>query len=444
MNHLDEHFGEDAILFDPIYKPGRGFYIALSVLLAVVGFGVILYIRQYFLGLGVTGLNYPVFWGFYIVNFVFFIGISHAGTLISAILRLSKAEWRRPITRVAEIITVVVLLIGAVHPIIDMGRPDRVLNLLKFGRYQSPLLWDLTAIITYLMASTIYLYLPMIPDIAMMRDKGTKFKWLYDILSWGYIGTPAQKHAIEKGMTIMMVMVVPIAVSVHTVIAYLFSMTVQPMWHSTIFAPYFVVGAIFSGTAVLLVVMVVLRKIYHLEAYLKEVHFKHLGTILLVMSLLWGYFTFSEYLTTYYPQEPHEMRVFLYKFTGPYAAFFWGMVATNLVIPVLLLSFKKDIKGIFIASVCVSIGMWLERLNIIVPSLISTRLPYPTGFYVPTLTEVGIFLGGIALFCLGYLLFAKLFPLITVWEIQEGREHGIKEVNDRIRSYLPDKNIDVI
>lgn len=438
MNHLDEHFGEDAILFNPIYKPGRGFYIALSVLLAVVGFGVILYIRQYFLGLGVTGLNHPVFWGFYIVNFVFFIGISHAGTLISAILRLSKAEWRRPVTRMAEIITVIVLFVGSLQPIIDMGRPDRILNMLKFGRYQSPLLWDLTAITTYLMASTIYLYLPMIPDIAMMRDKGTKFKWLYTILSWGYIGTPAQKHAIEKGMTIMMVMVIPIAVSVHTVIAYLFAMTVQPMWHTAIFAPYFVTGAIFSGTAVLIVFMVVLRKVYHLEAYLKEVHFRHLGTILLIMSLLWVYFVFSEYLTAYYPREPHEMRVFWYKFTGPYNFWFWGMIVANFLIPVLLLSFMKNIKGVFIASVSVAIGMWLERLNIIVPSLVNPRLPYPTGFYAPSLTEVGIFLGSIALFCLGYLIFARFFPLITVWEIQGGREEGIKEVNERLKSYLPD------
>lgn len=438
MNHLDDHFGEDAILFDPIYKPGRGFYIALSVLLAVVGFGVILYIRQYVLGLGVTGLNHPVFWGFYIVNFVFFIGISHAGTLISAILRLSKAEWRRPVTRMAEIITVIVLFVGSLQPIIDMGRPDRVLNLLKFGRYQSPLLWDLTAITTYLMASTIYLYLPMIPDIAMMRDKGTKFKWLYTILSWGYIGTPAQKHAIEKGMTIMMVMVIPIAVSVHTVIAYLFAMTVQPMWHTAIFAPYFVAGAIFSGTAVLIVFMVVLRKVYHLEAYLKEIHFKHLGTILLIMSLLWVYFVFSEHLTAYYPREPQEMRVFWYKFTGPYNFWFWGMIVANFLIPVLLLSFMKNIKGVFIASVSVAIGMWLERLNIIVPSLVNPRLPYPTGFYTPSLTEIGLFLGSIALFCLGYLIFARFFPLITVWEVQGGREEGIKEVNERLKSYLPD------
>ncbi|MEE8329135.1 MAG: NrfD/PsrC family molybdoenzyme membrane anchor subunit [Thermodesulfovibrionia bacterium] len=439
MKHANDHFGEDSVLFDPIYKSGKMFYVALSVFLAVAGFAVYLYIRQYYLGLGVTGLNYPVFWSFYIVNFVFFIGISHAGTLISAILRLSKAEWRRPVTRVAEIITVIVLLIGAIHPIIDMGRPDRILNVILYGRYQSPLLWDMTAITTYLMASSLYLFLPMIPDIAMMRDKGTKFKWLYTILAWGYEGTPAQKHVIEKAMTIMMVMVVPIAVSVHTVISYLFAMTVQPMWHSTIFAPYFVVGAIFSGTAVLLIVMVVLRKVYHLEAYLKEIHFKHLGTILLVMSLLWGYFTFSEYLTTYYPQEPHEMKVFWYKFTGPYTLFFWGMVALNFVIPILLLSFKKDIKGIFIASICITIGMWLERLIIIVPSLISTRLPYPTGFYIPTFTEIGLFVGGIALFCMGYLLFARFFPLLTVWEVQEGRDHGIKEVNDRLRSYLPDK-----
>jgi molybdopterin-containing oxidoreductase family membrane subunit len=278
----------------------------------------------------------------------------------------------------------------------------------------------------------------MIPDIAMMRDKGTKFKWLYTILSWGYIGTPAQKHAIEKGMTIMMVMVVPIAVSVHTVIAYLFAMTVQPMWHTAIFAPYFVAGAIFSGTAVLIVFMVVLRKVYHLEAYLKEVHFRHLGTILLIMSLLWVYFVFSEHLTAYYPREPHEMRVFWYKFTGPYKFWFWGMIVANFLIPVLLLSFMKNIKGVFIASVSVAIGMWLERLNIIVPSLVNPRLPYPTGFYAPSLTEVGIFLGSIALFCLGYLIFARFFPLITVWEIQGGREEGIKEVNERLKSYLPD------
>src|SRR4030066_2328345 len=221
----------DATLYKPIYETGKGFYITVGIFLLLFLWALFMYITQVYYGLGVTGMAQPVTWGFYIINFVFFIGISHAGTLISAILRLSKAEWRRPITRVAEIITVVVLLIGALHPIIDMGRPDRARNVFLYGRFQSPLLWDLTAITTYLMASTVYLYLPMIPDIAMMRDKGTKFKWLYTILSWGYEGTPAQRHVIEKGMTIMMGVVVPIAASVPTVISYLFAMTVQPMWH---------------------------------------------------------------------------------------------------------------------------------------------------------------------------------------------------------------------
>jgi molybdopterin-containing oxidoreductase family membrane subunit len=438
MKEKDEHFGEDAVLFDPIYRSGKNFYIVLCVLLAIIGFAVFMYIRQYVLGLGVTGLNHNVYWGFYIINFVFFIGISHAGTLISAILRLSKAEWRRPVTRMAEIITFVVLLIGAIHPLLDMGRPDRVINIFMFGRYQSPLLWDFTAITTYFTASAIYLYLPMIPDMAMMRDRGTKYKGLYRVMAMGYQGTPRQKHVLERAMTIMMVMVIPIAVSVHTVISYLFAMTVQPGWHSTIFAPYFVVGAIFSGTAVLIVVMIVLRKLYHLEAYLKEIHFRHLGTILLVMSLLWTYFTFSEYLTTFYPHEPHEMRVFWYKFTGAYAFWFWGMVVCNFVVPVLLLSLMKNIKGILIASIFVSVGMWLERLNIIVPSLANPRLPYPTGFYIPTLTEISLLIGGCAIFCLGYVLFARFFPLLTVWEVQEGRLEGVEEVNDRLKSYLPD------
>jgi molybdopterin-containing oxidoreductase family membrane subunit len=438
MKPKDEHFGEDVRLFESIYNPGKNFWIAVGICLVIIIFAKCMFIRQYFLGIGVAGLNHHVFWGFYILNFVFFIGISHAGTLISAILRLSKAEWRRPVTRLAEIITVIVLLIGGLHPIIHLGRPDRILNVFMFGRYQSPLLWDITAITTYFTASVIYLYLPMIPDIAMMRDKGTKFKWLYTVLAWGYEGTPAQKRVLERAISILMVMVIPIAVSVHTVIAYLFCMTVQPGWHSTIFAPYFVVGAIFSGTALLIVVMVVLRKVYRLETYLKEVHFRHLGTILVIMSLLWAYFTFSEYLTEFYGHEPHAMRVWFYKFAGEYAIFFWGMVACNFVIPILLLSFKKDITGICIASIFVVIGMWLERLNIIVPTLANPRLPYPTGFYIPSVTEISIFLGCWAFFCLGYIVFARFFPLITVWEIQEARKEGLEAVRERVKSYLPD------
>ncbi|MBM2842015.1 MAG: Polysulfide reductase NrfD [Bacteroidetes bacterium] len=190
--HSDFPYDQDEALYRPIYQTGKGFYITASFLLLVVLWAAYMYFVQVRDGLSVTGMNQPVTWGFYIVNFVFFIGISHAGTLISAILRLSKAEWRRPITRMAEVITAIVLAIGGLHPIIDQGRPDRMFNLFESGRLQSPLLWDVTSITAYFTASTVYLYIPMIPDIAKLRDRGGKLQWLYAFMAWGWQGTEHQ------------------------------------------------------------------------------------------------------------------------------------------------------------------------------------------------------------------------------------------------------------
>lgn len=429
----------DGALLRPIEETDKKFWYvvgALFVLLLVAG---AMYTRQIWFGLGVTGMNQPVTWGFYIVNFVFFIGISHAGTLISAILRLSKAEWRRPITRMAEVITAIVLAIGGIHPIIDLGRPDRVLNVFTAGRLQSPLLWDVVSISAYFTASTVYLYIPLIPDIALLRDRGAKPQWLYTFLAWGWQGTHHQRRVLDRAINILMVMVIPIAVSVHTVISYIFSMTLQPGWHSTIFGPYFVVGAIFSGIAALLVVMIVFRKVFHFEAYLKEIHFAYLGNLMLIMSLLWFYFTFSEYLTGFFGHEPFEMKVFWFKFVGPYAPYFWTMLACNFLIPVALLTFKKrkTIPKVLVAALSVIAGMWLERLIIVVPTLANTHLAGPVGLYVPSLVEWGLFLGGITAFVLGFALFSKFFPLISVWEVREGRERSVKEVTERIQRYLP-------
>jgi Ni/Fe-hydrogenase subunit HybB-like protein len=431
---------EDALLFRPIEQTGKGFYVSVAILLGIIGSAALLYLRQVYLGLGWTGLNQPVTWGFYITNFVFFIGISHAGTLISAILRLSKAEWRRPVTRMAEVITAIVLAIGAFHPLIDLGRPDRAINIFLTGRLQSPIVWDVTSISAYFTASTIYLYVPMIPDIAILRDRGTRPQWLYKLLAWGWQGTERQHKILERAINILMVMVIPIAVSVHTVISYIFSMTLQPMWHSTIFGPYFVVGAIFSGIAVLLLVMFAFRKVCGLEGYLKEIHFIYLGRLLLIMSLLWFYFTFCEYLTAYFAHEPHEMKVFFFKLSGPYAPLFWGMVVCNFVVPVLTLSFKKtrSINGVFVASIAVLIGMWLERLLIIVPSLTNPRLSFPLGIYIPTFTECWLFAGAVSVFILGFILFAKFFPIISIWEVREGRAVSVDEVSERVKTYLPD------
>ena len=435
-----ERADQDEALFRPIYQTGKGFYVTFGILGLVLIWSIYMYVGQLWYGLGLTGMNQPVTWGFYIVNFVFFIGISHAGTLISAILRLSKAEWRRPITRMAEVITAIVLAIGGLHPIIDLGRPDRMLNLLTAGRLQSPLLWDVTSITAYFTASTVYLYLPMIPDIARIRDRGGKMKWLYTFMAWGWQGTEHQKRVLNRAINILMVMVIPIAISVHTVISYIFSMTLQPGWHSTIFGPYFVAGAIFSGIAALLIVMIVFRKVYHLEGYLKLIHFQYLSTLLLIMSLIWFYFTFSEYLTGIFGAEPHEMQVILYKFTGPFTPYFWGMVLCNFFLPVIILSFRKlrTITGILIASISVVIGMWLERLIIVVPSLANPRLELPVGIYVPSLLEWSLFAGGVVVFVMGFMVFSKFFPLVSIWEVEEGRTHGKKEVEERIHSYLPD------
>jgi Ni/Fe-hydrogenase subunit HybB-like protein len=437
-NQEDVH--ED-ILLAPIARTGPGFYWAVAGLSVFILWGAVAYAVQFSEGLGVTGLQQPVSWGFYVTNFVFFIGISHAGTLISAILRLSRAEWRRPITRMAEVITAMVLFIGAGQILVDLGRPDRILNVIRHGRYQSPLLWDATSISAYLSASLTYLYLPMIPDIAILRDRLGKWKLFYSVLALGWTGTEQQQKVLNRAIAIMAVLVIPVAVSVHSVVSFVFSMTLQPMWHSTIFGPYFVVGAIFSGIAALIVAMLVFRKAYGLEHYLKPIHFRYLGQLLLIMSLLWFYFTFAEYLTGYYGAEPEEMKVFWAKFSGPFWPFFWGMVLCNLFIPLacLVRLGHHTVGKVLIASLSIIVGMWLERFIIVVPTLSFPRLPFPQTFYYPTWVELGEFAGSLALFALFYLLFTKVFPIISIWEIREGREEGLKEVEERVRSYLPDE-----
>jgi Ni/Fe-hydrogenase subunit HybB-like protein len=438
VDHKDDY--ED-ILLAPIAQTGPGFYWTVAGLSVFILWGAIAYTVQFYEGLGVTGLQQPVSWGFYVTNFVFFIGISHAGTLISAILRLSRAEWRRPITRMAEVITAMVLFIGAGQILVDLGRPDRILNVILHGRYQSPLLWDATSISAYLTASLTYLYLPMIPDIAILRDRLGKWKLFYSVLALGWTGTEAQQRVLNRAIAIMCVIVIPVAISVHSVVSFVFSMTLQPMWHSTIFGPYFVVGAIFSGIAALIVAMIIFRKAYGLEPYLKPVHFRYLGQLLLIMSLLWFYFTFAEYLTGYYGAEPEEMKVFWAKFSGRFWPFFWAMVLCNLFIPLacLVRLGQHTVGKVLAASLAIIVGMWLERFIIVIPTLSYPRLPFPQTIYLPTWVEFGEFAGSIALFALFYLLFTKVFPIISIWEIREGRTEGLHEVEERVKSYLPDE-----
>jgi molybdopterin-containing oxidoreductase family membrane subunit len=429
----------DLVLLQPIVATRSSFYYLALALLGVSTVGFFAWLWQLIAGLGTTGMNVPVFWGFYITNFVFFIGISHAGTLISAILRLCHAEWRRAITRAAEVITVLVLFFGVGSVIMDLGRPDRLLNVLWTPNFRSPLLWDVCSISVYLTASTIYLYLPLIPDIAILRDHGAKFTRFYRILALGWQGTERQKRTLNRTIAVMAVLVIPIAVSVHTVVSWVFAMTVQPMWHSAIFGPYFVVGAIFSGIASIIIAMALVRRIYYLENYLKPVHFNHLGLLLLVMALLWFYFTFAEFLTTFYGNDPIHLVVFYSKLTGRFALPFWTMVVTCFVIPVAILARQqtRTVTGTVLASASVIIGMWLERFTIVVPTLSEPRLPWPKGHYSPTFVEIAITLGFTTTFIFLYMLFTRFFPIVSIWEVQEGRQEAVPEVVKRVRSYMP-------
>ncbi|HSD21576.1 MAG TPA: NrfD/PsrC family molybdoenzyme membrane anchor subunit [Anaeromyxobacter sp.] len=431
---------QDERLFAPIARAGRGFWL-LAVVAGGLGLaGLAAWLVQLRRGLAVTGLNVPVYWGLYITHFVFFIGISHAGTLISAILRLSRAEWRRPITRAAEVITVLVLFFGMGCVLLDLGRPDRAAFVLLHANFRSPLLWDVASVTTYLTASTLYLYLPLIPDIALLRDRFPGRRWLYGPLSLRWTGTPRQHRILERAISVMAIVVIPIAVSVHTVVSWVFAMTVQPMWHSTIFGPYFVVGAIFSGIAAIILAMAVVRRAYRLEAYLKPVHFNNLGLLLLVMSLLWFYFTFAEFLTTWYGGDPSHLAVFVSKTEGRFALSFWTMVIACFVIPVALLASRRTratVWGTVVASISVEVGMWLERFLIVVPSLSVPRLPMTAAPYAPSWVEWSLFAAFVALFVFLYAIFTKLFPIVSIWEVREGRERSVAEVSRRVESYLP-------
>ena len=432
---------DERVLLMPLVRTTRGFWIWFAFLATITAWGGVAYYLQLRRGLGVTGLNTPEYWGIYIICFVFFIGISHAGTLISAILRLSKAEWRRAITRSAEFITVLVIAFGAVQPILDLGRPDRVLYVILNGQPWSPLLWDVCSIGLYFTASSIYLYVPMIPDLALIRDLKIRPTWLYWFLAIGYHDTPRARQILQKIIAVLAVAVIPIAVSVHTVIAWIFALTLRPMWHSTIFGPYFVVGAIYSGIAALILAMAVLRRVYRLEAYFKNVHFNNMGLLLLVMSLLWTYFTFAEYLTAWYGGEEAELATFWSKLTGAYAFPFWLMVVSCFVVPLALMSRQatRGPWGTTIASAFVVLGMWLERFNIVVPTSVHPRIEMPSALYHPSWVELSIMAATFAGFILVYMVATKFFPIISLWEIREGREEGVHEVTERVASYLPDK-----
>ena len=419
---------------NPLGRAGR---IWIGSLLFVCAVALGAYVYQLGVGLRVTSMRNYVSWGAYMTSFVFFIGISHAGTLISAILRVTNAGWRRPITRMAEAITVFALLVGTSMVVIDMGRPDRLLNLLWYGRLQSPILWDVVSILTYITGSILYLYVAMIPDMLILartaRTRG-RAPWLvhlYERLSLGYRETPEHRRLLARALGAMAVIIIPVAVSVHTVVSWVFGMTLRPGWHSTIFGPYFVIGAIFSGTAAIITAMAVFRRAYRLERYLLLDHFRRLAMLLLALSLLYGYFTLSEYLTAWYGGLDSDARLLALLAGGAgYGVSFWLWAVFGLVIPIalLLMPNHRSLASIVTASVLINIGMWVKRYLIIVPTLQSPFIPADaagiTPHYFPSIVECLITAGAFAGFLLLFTLFSRIFPILSVWETSEAVGDG--------------------
>lgn len=418
-------------LFETTWK----FYVWVGFLAAILLWGIYAYFYQFRNGLIVTGLRDQFSWGLYITNFVFFIGISHAGTLISAILRVTDCGWRRPITRMAEAITVFALCIGAPMVIIDLGRPDRLLNLFRYGRIQSPIVWDVLSVSTYLTGCLLYFYIPMIPDLGMLAERPGLSRWrhrLYSKLSLGWKGTEEQKHLLEKAISVMAVMIIPLAVSVHTVVSWIFAMTMRPGWDSSIFGPYFVIGAIYSGTAAVIFSMGWLRKIFHFEEYVQPKHFRNLGLLLLAFALLYLYFNINEYLTVGYKLEGRDRELLQALFVGQYAMAFWTVQSVGVFLPILLmlavLALRRNqqfvIPGVVLASGLVIIGAWAKRYLIVIPTLQTPflpaqRLPWEWTHYRPTWVEWSITTAAVAGFLLIYTLLVKTFPIISIWETRQ-------------------------
>jgi molybdopterin-containing oxidoreductase family membrane subunit len=363
----------------------------------------------------------------YITNFVFFIGLAHSGTFISAILRVAGQGWRKPLTRAAEAITLFSLPFGVAAIMADMGRPERILNAILYGRFMSPLLWDFTAVGLYMLSSIIFFYLSLLPDIALCRDRLEKVpKWqhrMYEILSLGWQGHPEQFHRLERvldGMAIFMTMLV---VTVHTVVSWVFGMTLQPGWHTALIGPFFLLGAILSGTAAVVIVLAILRKIYHLEEALHIGLFNSLRKLLITFILGWLYMMIAEYLTAGYGNVVEEMRVIQDKFTGTYALMFWSMTLLVFCVPLLVLIFKgkNNIGWMVFAGILINIGMWIERYIVIVPTEVTPRLLHHLGqgVYRPTGTEIGITIALFSGMALLYAAFTRFFPIIPIWETAE-------------------------
>lgn len=408
-------------------KFGRRGMIWTGILIAICLIGAYAYYRQLTKGLVVTHMRDYVSWGIYISNFVFFVAISLVGSLITAVLRLANVHWSTPLTRIAEIIAVSAIVFASIIIIVDMGRPERFYNLFLFGRLQSPIMWDVIVIGTYFFISLLLLYFPLLPDLKILsaRKDGTP-KWLqkmYRFLGSFWKGTSQQFKINERAINILCITIIPVAFCIHTVTSWLFATTYRPGWDSTNFGAYFISGAFLVGAGGVVVAMYVFRKYYHLEKYIREVHFEKMGRVVVLLALLYLYFNVNEYLIPAFKMKKPEESHLVNLFAGEFALVFWFAILVGMIIPILILLFKKGRRPfpMFIVGIMVVVGAWFKRYLIVTPTLLHPFLPMhdaPPAYhhYFPSWEEWAIAMGSLAGALLVITFFARIFPIIPIHE----------------------------
>lgn len=409
--------------------PGRAYWALLSFVLLCLAFGAFSWYTLIQRGMGMTGLNNPVGWGVFITNFVFWVGIAHSGTLISAILYLFRARWRQSIYRASEAMTVFAVMTAGLFPLIHLGRVWFFYWLVPYPNqrflwpnFRSPLLWDVFAVTTYFTVSALFFFLGSVPDLAAARDRAVGLrKKLYTIVALGWRGTDQEWRHFSRAYLYLAALATPLVLSVHSVVSWDFAMAIVPGWHTTIFAPYFVAGAIFSGMAMVMTLVIPLRRIFGLEKYLTPKHFDAMAKLVLLTSLIVTYAYLTEFFMAWYSGEAIERQSFWNRAFGQYWWATWIMLTCNALVPILLWfrRVRRSIPALFVISLFVNIGMWFERFVIIVTSLAHEYIPYAWGLYRPSWVEMGILLGSFAWFGTWFLLFCRLIPPVAIAELKE-------------------------
>lgn len=411
-------------------KASKAWYLGLTIagVIALWGVGCILYLIG--TGIGVWGLNKTVGWAWDITNFVWWVGIGHAGTLISAVLLLFRQRWRMAINRSAEAMTIFAVMMAALFPGIHMGRiwlayfvfplPNQFGSL--WVNFNSPLLWDVFAISTYFTVSLVFWYIGLIPDFATIRDrmKTPMAKKVYGILSFGWSGKAKHWNRFEEVSLVLAGIATPLVFSVHSIVSMDFATSVIPGWHTTIFPPYFVSGAVFSGFAMVLTLMLIMRKVMKLENYVTVKHVEYMNIVIIVTGSIVGIAYITELFISWYSGVEYESYAFINRFSGPYAVSYWTMMTCNVISPQLfwVKKWRRSLSFTFVMSIIVNIGMWFERYVIIVTSLHRDYIPSSWTMFHPTFVDLGVFIGTIGIFFTLFLLFARYFPVLALNELK--------------------------